>query len=48
MQAAAQIGMPSLGYANKPGKDSRLAQANARAVVTSLADLVISLRGSSF
>ena len=44
MQAATHTGMPSIGYANKPGKATHLAQAGATAIVTSLADLVLAIR----
>jgi phosphoglycolate phosphatase len=44
MQAAALAGIPSIGYANKPGMHERLAQSGATATVSSLADLVLSLR----
>jgi phosphoglycolate phosphatase len=44
MQAAELVGMDSIGYANKPGKHARLAEAGATAVISSLADLVLSLR----
>jgi HAD superfamily hydrolase (TIGR01509 family) len=44
IEAAAIVGVPSIGYANKPGKKDRLAQAGAAAVISSLSDLVLILR----
>lgn len=44
MQAARSTGIDSIGYANKPGKTDTLAEADATAVVTSLAELVLPLR----
>ncbi len=44
MQAADLAGTDSIGYANKPGKHARLTEAGAGAVVSSLAELVLSLR----
>jgi HAD superfamily hydrolase (TIGR01662 family) len=44
MQAAKVVGIASVGYANKPGKNERLAEAGAKTVVTSLADLVLGFR----
>ena len=44
IQAANRAGIDSIGYANKPGKRARLTAAEATAVVTSLADLVLPLR----
>jgi HAD superfamily hydrolase (TIGR01662 family) len=44
MQAADHLGIPSIGYANHPGKQERLTQAGATATITSLADLVLPLR----
>jgi hypothetical protein len=46
MQAAVRTGIASIGYANKPGKDTSLAAAEATAIVSSLADLVLGLRAS--
>jgi phosphoglycolate phosphatase len=44
IEAARLVGVPSIGYANRPGKHAALADAGADAVVTSLADLVLVLR----
>ena len=44
MEVAELVGIDSIGYANKPGKHARLADAGATAIVSSLADLVLSLR----
>jgi HAD superfamily hydrolase (TIGR01662 family) len=44
MQAASSAGIASVGYANKPGKDTSLAIAGATAIVGSLADVVLALR----
>jgi len=46
MQAASLAGTDSIGYANKPGKHAHLAEAGAGAgaVVSSVAELVLSLR----
>ncbi len=38
--AAHAADVPAIGYANKPGKDERLAQAGADAIITRLADLI--------
>lgn len=38
--AAHAADLAAIGYANKPGKDERLAQAGANAVITRLADLI--------
>ena len=38
--AAHAADLAAIGYANKPGKDERLAQAGADAVITRLADLI--------
>jgi hypothetical protein len=35
------VGIRTIGYANKPGKDARLTAASASAVVASVADLVL-------
>lgn len=43
-QAASLAGIPSIGYANQPGKHEQLTQAGAAAIITSLADLVLPLR----
>jgi phosphoglycolate phosphatase len=45
MQAARLAGIHSIGYANKPGKYASLTAAGATTVVTSLADIVLPLRG---
>jgi hypothetical protein len=39
------MGIASIGYANKPGKRDRMTQLNAGAVITTLSDLALSLRG---
>jgi HAD superfamily hydrolase (TIGR01662 family) len=46
-QAATHAGIPSIGYANQPGKHQHLTQAGATAIITSLADLVLPLRTRS-
>jgi HAD superfamily hydrolase (TIGR01509 family) len=47
IQAADEIDMLCIGYANKPGKESRLAQAGATAIITTLTDLVLTYRAQS-
>jgi phosphoglycolate phosphatase len=42
--AAQRAGIASIGYANKPGKHALLAETGAEAVVSSLADIVLTLR----
>lgn len=44
IQAARHAGVPSIGYANKPGKHAILNAAGADTVVSSLADLILVLR----
>jgi HAD superfamily hydrolase (TIGR01549 family) len=44
VEAAHRAGVASIGYANKPGKRERMTQLQASAVVTSMADLALSLR----
>jgi phosphoglycolate phosphatase len=44
IEAASIVGVPSIGYANKPGKDNLLTRAGANTVVSSLSDLVLILR----
>jgi HAD superfamily hydrolase (TIGR01509 family) len=44
IEAARTVGVPSIGYANRPGKHSALTEAGADSVVNSLADLVLALR----
>ena len=44
IQAARLIGVPSIGYANRPGKHNLLAHVGANTVVSSLSDLVLVLR----
>jgi phosphoglycolate phosphatase len=44
IEAAHSAGVASIGYANKPGKRERMAQLQAAAVITSMADLALSLR----
>jgi phosphoglycolate phosphatase len=48
IEAARQVGVPSIGYANRPGKHASLAKAGANTVVASLADLVLVLRACPF
>jgi phosphoglycolate phosphatase len=44
IEAARLVGVPSIGYANRPGKHASLAVVGADAIVSSLADLVLVLR----
>jgi phosphoglycolate phosphatase len=44
IEAAHSAGVASIGYANQPGKRERMAQLRAGAVITSMADLALSLR----
>jgi phosphoglycolate phosphatase-like HAD superfamily hydrolase len=44
IEAARLVGVPSIGYANRPGKHALLAEAGADTVVSSLADLILVLR----
>jgi phosphoglycolate phosphatase len=44
IEAAHSAGVASIGYANKPGKRERMTQLGAGAILTSMADLAISLR----
>jgi phosphoglycolate phosphatase len=44
IEAARLVGVPSIGYANRPGKHSLLADAEADTIINSLADLVLVLR----
>jgi len=44
IEAAHSAGVASIGYANKPGKRERMAELRAGAVITSMADLALSLR----
>jgi beta-phosphoglucomutase-like phosphatase (HAD superfamily) len=44
IQAAHHAGVASIGYANKPGKRERMTELQAGAVITSMADLALSLR----
>jgi phosphoglycolate phosphatase len=44
IDAARQAGTHSIGYANKPGKAETLADADAGAIITSLAPLALALR----
>ena len=44
IEAAHGAGVASIGYANKPGKRERMTQLQAGAVITSMADLALSLR----
>jgi HAD superfamily hydrolase (TIGR01509 family) len=47
IQAAHSAGALSIGYANKPGKHERMAQAGAGAVINSMADLTLRLRAQA-
>jgi phosphoglycolate phosphatase len=44
IEAAHHAGVASIGYTNKPGKRERMVQLRAGAVITSMADLALSLR----
>jgi beta-phosphoglucomutase-like phosphatase (HAD superfamily) len=44
IEAAQRAGVASIGYADKPGKHERMTQLRAGAVITSMADLALSLR----
>jgi phosphoglycolate phosphatase len=44
IEAAHDANVASIGYANKPGKRERMAELRAGAVITSMADLALSLR----
>jgi phosphoglycolate phosphatase len=44
IEAAHSAGVASVGYANKPGKRERMTELRAGAVITSMADLALSLR----
>jgi phosphoglycolate phosphatase len=44
IEAARIVGVPSIGYANRPEKHNLLAKAGANTVVSSLSDLVLVLR----
>jgi phosphoglycolate phosphatase len=44
IEAAQSANVASIGYANKPGKRERMAELRAGAVITSMADLALSLR----
>jgi phosphoglycolate phosphatase len=44
IEAARDANVASVGYANKPGKRERMAELRAGAVITSMADLALSLR----
>jgi len=46
IEAAHSAGIASIGYANQPGKRENMTQAQAEAVITSMADLALSLRAS--
>jgi beta-phosphoglucomutase-like phosphatase (HAD superfamily) len=43
VEASRAGGIPSIGYANKPGKAERLARAGADVIVTSMADIATAL-----
>jgi phosphoglycolate phosphatase len=47
IEAAHLAGVASIGYANKPGKRERMTQLRAGAVISSMADLALSLRAHS-
>jgi phosphoglycolate phosphatase len=44
IEAAHHAGVASIGYANQPGKRARMTELQAGAVITSMADLALSLR----
>jgi phosphoglycolate phosphatase len=44
IEAAHSAGVASIGYANRPGKRERMTELRAGAVITSMADLTLSLR----
>ena len=44
IEASQRAGVASVGYANKPGKRERMTKLQAGAVITSMADLALSLR----
>jgi phosphoglycolate phosphatase len=44
IEAAHRAGIASIGYANKPGKHEAMTNLNAGAIITSMADLALSLR----
>jgi phosphoglycolate phosphatase len=44
IEAAQRAGVASIGYADKPGKRERMTELQAGAVITSMADLALSLR----
>jgi HAD superfamily hydrolase (TIGR01549 family) len=44
IEAAHSAGVASVGYANKPGKRERMTELRAGAVISSMADLALSLR----
>jgi phosphoglycolate phosphatase-like HAD superfamily hydrolase len=44
IEAAHRAGVASVGYANKPGKREGMTELDAGAVITSMADLALSLR----
>jgi HAD superfamily hydrolase (TIGR01662 family) len=44
IEAARIVGVPSIGYANRPGKHNLLTQTGADTVVSSLSDLILVLR----
>jgi phosphoglycolate phosphatase len=46
IEAAHRAAVASIGYANHPGKRERMTQLQAGAVITSMADLALSLRAS--
>ena len=47
IEASHHAAVESIGYANKPGKRDRMAQLNAGAIISSMADLVLSMRAYS-
>ena len=44
IEASHSAGVASIGYANRPGKRERMTELRAGAVITSMADLALSLR----
>jgi phosphoglycolate phosphatase len=48
IEAAHRADVASIGYANKPGKRERMAELQAGAVITSMADLALSFRAYHF
>lgn len=44
VEGSRAAGMPVIGYANKPGKASRLENVGAEAIITSMGELAAALR----